>query len=409
MAKKANKINCEGYKDHMMYDPKTGKGKMTKSCQEHLDLTSEGWKHEKPKKKMGGAIGPNFILSLLLLLSFTINAQEESKFKKELKKTFKFSTFYAAVNGETSISDQNIYSVLNDLETDIIETPFDYALTLGVRKIQRFGYENKANTFKDGTEASYSDAAVIGRTKGFEFLFEVDYKRQQGENYIDQHHFLRYLADKWVVKVEYLQDGFADVEYMEASQRYRHKLGRRVSLTAGTVQRISEPYGFDPLAEWVLSNGNLHYTSLALEEGYTIGFDPTGISYLDPSGAVVATNSEIWEEVVIPQVLDDYVKSEKDALPVQWCHSVVIGADYYYYTKKIWLHSWANILPYHLNTGGEYSYHNFNGGNWIDYSGGLIFGYKINKNLGVFVEGKYNKYWNREWHDFKFGINYIIL
>ena len=50
-----------------------------------------------------------------------------------------------------------------------------------------------------------------------------------------------------------------------------------------------------------------------------------------------------------------------------------------------------------------------NDGNWIDYSGGLIFGYKINKKLGIFVEGKYNKYWNRDWHDFKFGINYIIL
>jgi hypothetical protein len=196
---------------------------------------------------------------------------------------------------------------------------------------------------------------------------------------------------------------------MEASQRYRYKIGKRLSLTAGTAQRISEPYGFDPLAQWVLSNGNLHYTSLALEEGYTIGFDPTGISYMDPSGAVVATSSEVWEEVVVPQVLDDYVKSEKDALPVQWCHSVVIGFDYYNYNKKIWIHSWGNILPYHLDIGGEYSYHKFNGGNWIDYSGGLIFGYKINKNLGVFVEGKYNKYWNRNWHDFKLGINYIIL
>jgi hypothetical protein len=349
------------------------------------------------------------IFSILFLLSFTINAQEESKFKKELKKTFKFSTFYAAVNGGTSISDQNTYSILDGLQTDVIETPFDYALTLGVRKIQRFGYENKANTFKDGTETSYSDAVTIGRTKGFEFLFEMDYQRRFGDTYIDQNHFLRYLADKWVVKIEYLQDGFADIEYMEASQRYRYKLGKRISLTAGAVQRISEPYGFDPLAEWVLSNGNIHYTNLALEEGYTIAFDPTGISYLDPSGAVVATSSEVWEEVVIPQVLNDYVKGEKDALPVQWCHSVVIGFDYYHYKKQIWIHSWGNILPVHLNTGGDYSYHNFNGGNWIDYSGGLIFGYKINKNLGVFIEGKYNKYWNRDWHDFKFGINYIIL
>jgi len=27
----------------------------------------------------------------------------------------------------------------------------------------------------------------------------------------------------------------------------------------------------------------------------------------------------------------------------------------------------------------------------------------------VFAEGKYNRYWNREWHDFSVGINYILL
>ena len=65
-------------------------------------------------------------------------------------------------------------------------------------------------------------------------------------------------------------------------------------------------------------------------------------------------------------------------------------------------------MPYHLDQGGEFSYHNFNGGQWYDYSGGIIFGNKLNKRLGVFAEGKYNKYWNREWYDFKLGINYII-
>jgi len=39
----------------------------------------------------------------------------------------------------------------------------------------------------------------------------------------------------------------------------------------------------------------------------------------------------------------------------------------------------------------------------------LIFGYKATKSLGVFLEGKYKKYWNRQWHNFSVGINYIIL
>ena len=67
-------------------------------------------------------------------------------------------------------------------------------------------------------------------------------------------------------------------------------------------------------------------------------------------------------------------------------------------------------MPWHYDGGSEFSYHNFNDGEqWYDYSGGLIFGYKYNKSLGVFIEGKYNKYWNREWHDFSVGMNYIIF
>ena len=57
----------------------------------------------------------------------------------------------------------------------------------------------------------------------------------------------------------------------------------------------------------------------------------------------------------------------------------------------------------------EYSYHNYQGGQWVDYSGGLIFGHKFNKHLGVFAEGKYNKYWNRKWHNFSIGVNYVIF
>ena len=55
MAKKANKVNCEGYEHHMMYDNKTGKGVMTSSCQQHLDLMATH-SHDKPKKRFGGAI-----------------------------------------------------------------------------------------------------------------------------------------------------------------------------------------------------------------------------------------------------------------------------------------------------------------------------------------------------------------
>ena len=153
------------------------------------------------------------------------------------------------------------------------------------------------------------------------------------------------------------------------------------------------------------------YTFLAIQEGYEIRFDGHGgVEYLDPSGNQVATNTEVWEAVVIPTVLADYSEKKRNELENTIQHSLIVGFDYYLYTKKLWLHSWGNLMPYHYDDGDEFSYHKYNNGEqWYDYSGGLIFGYKLDKHLGVFVEGKYNKYWNREWHDFSVGVNYIIF
>ena len=338
------------------------------------------------------------LLVLLLLPLFSYS-------QIDIKKTFKFSTFYAAVNGGTSISDVETYSVTDGLGIETIQTPYDYNLTLGIRKIARFGYENRANTFYDGTESNYSDAATIGKRNGTEFLFQVDYKRQEGVEYLDQHHFVRYVANDWIAKAEYLVDGFADIEYFETSQRYRYDIGK-VSFNIGAVQRLSEPYGYDPLTSWKLDNGNIHYTYLALQEGYNV--DVYHDMYYNPDGDVVAYSSDVWEQVVIPEVLANYVENKRNELDNKLQHSLVVGLDYYYYNKKVWIHTWANLMPYHYNDKDEFSYHNYIDGQWLDYSGGLIFGQKINKRLGIFTEGKYNKYWNREWYDFKMGINYII-
>ena len=343
----------------------------------------------------------NILLLILFCLSSTLSAQID------IKKHFKFATFYGAINGGTSISDVDVYSVSNGLETSIIQTPFDYNIAFGIRKIARFGYENKANTFYDGTENSWSDGASIGKVSGLEFLFEVNYTRQQGNEYLDQHHFLRYVANAYIVKGEYLEDGVADIKYFETSQRYRYKINDKLSFNIGAAQRLSEPYGYDPLAGWMLKTGDIHYTYLAIQEGYTI--DVANSEYKDPSGNVVATSVEIWEGVVIPTVLDEYVERKRNELKNTMQQSLVIGFDFYHYKKDFWVHSWGNLMPWHYNDGGQFSYHNYNNGDqWYDYSGGLIFGYKINKQLGTFVEGKYNKYWNREWYDFKIGINYTI-
>ena len=361
--------------------------------------------------------------NILLFISFCIlslnSAAQEFNFKKELQKQLKFSTIYGSVNGGTSLSDVKEYSVTSQtLQQFLIKTPYDYSVTLGIRKIARFGYENKANTFYDGTEESWSDNATVGKVQGFEYLFEVDYARQQGMDYVDHHHFIRYSSDDacdgpycvdhFAAKVEYLKDGFADIEYFQLSERYRVKKNKNLSLSIGAVHRLSEPYGYDPLEEWILSNGSLHYTHLAILEGYTV--DVYANEYKDPEGNIVATNPEVWKEVVIPQVISNYSEKKRNQLKKLIQHSLVVGFDYYKYQKSTWLHAWGDLIFYHYDDGSEFSYHNYNNGDqWYDYSGGLIYGIKVNKNLGYFVEGKYSKYWNREWYDFKLGVNYIIF
>ena len=355
------------------------------------------------------------LIILLLLVTNLVAAQTFDK--EDFKKLFKFSTFYAAVNGGTSLSDVDIFSVNNGLSTKTISTPYDYNFAIGLRKIARFGYENKAQTFYDGTETNYSDAAVVGKSRGVEYLFEVDYKRQEGKDYMDQHHFIRYSSDDgcpdelcinfFALKVEYLEDGFADVKYFEASERYRVRKSRNLSWNIGAAHRLAEPYGYNPLDEWVLDNGDIHYTYLALQEGYTV--DVYSNEYFSPSGELVATSPEVWEAVVIPEVLADYTEKKRNELKQTIMHSVVMGFDYYKYSKTTWMHAWGSVMPYHYDDGSQFSYHNYVDGQWADYALGFIYGIKQNKSLGYFIEGKYNRYWNRTWYDFKLGMNYVIF
>ena len=355
------------------------------------------------------------LIILLLLVSNITVAQTFGNI--DVKSLLKYSTFYTAVNGGTSLSDVDVFSVENGLSTQTISTPYDYNFTIGLRKIARFGYENKAQTFYDGTESNYSDAATVGKVKGLEYLFEVNYKRQEGIDYMDQHHFIRYSSDDncddplcinyFALKVEYLQDGFADIRYFEASERFRHKKSKNLSWNIGAAHRLAEPYGYNALDEWMLDNGSLHYTYLALQEGYNVNVYTN--EYFNPDGELVATSAEVWEAVVIPKVLSDYTERKRNELKQTIQHSIVMGFDYYKYTKTNWMHVWGSVLPYHYDDGSEFSYHNYVDGQWADYAFGFIYGVKRSKQFGYFVEGKYNRYWNREWYDFKFGINYTIF
>ena len=46
---------------------------------------------------------------------------------------------------------------------------------------------------------------------------------------------------------------------------------------------------------------------------------------------------------------------------------------------------------------------------WMDYDLGAVIGFKLQDNLGFYVEGKYLNYWERPAYNLKVGLNYQFV
>ena len=45
---------------------------------------------------------------------------------------------------------------------------------------------------------------------------------------------------------------------------------------------------------------------------------------------------------------------------------------------------------------------------WEDYQAGVVFGWKLSKNIGVFVEGEYTKFWDSKIYNSSVGLNITL-
>ena len=82
---------------------------------------------------------------------------------------------------------------------------------------------------------------------------------------------------------------------------------------------------------------------------------------------------------------------------------------YYKWTDKFWLHAWGNILPFHYGL-DEYSYeYGQDDFDLLEWDAGMVLGIRLNKHLGLFVEGTHMRYWMKPVFDVKFGFNYLIF
>lgn len=340
----------------------------------------------------------------------------------------KYSTIYTSVYGASPMEAQTQYYVTQggDLQDITIENPFDYRYTFGIRRVARYDYENRQNPFYDGhNQSTTSLFATVGAVEGFEYLAQYDRGRQQGNDYTTQRYFLRYLGEHWMFKSELFNQGLVNLDYTQIETRARLHVGE-LDFSVGVAGRRHKAYGYNPIAEYLATNP---WWDLVRDMGYEDIY--YGIDYdndnevdnfdwywLDPEGVRIADTDEDFRKYIYGDIVNAYNAEQLSQIGILGSLSAIMGVDYYHYSENFWVHSWSSILPWHMHIVGDhmYSYENFADelentnyfmpGQWIDYSAGSVIGYKIGLNWGIFAEGEYMKYWDREIFEIKAGINY---
>jgi len=381
----------------------------------------------------------------MLLLSSNANAQ----FFKDVYKDFlKYGTFYAAGNIGNAYDTQtpsyfirtdpdNLYAIPTVLD-NTVHHPFDYRYGIGIRKLARFDYEVKPGNFWTGDskiEKQTALSAPSSAVKGFEYLIHYEKERKRGEEWINSRYFIRHTGKYHIAKVEQRSQGNVDFKYRSAEVRGRLPIGKKFSVSAGVIYRTHErPYGYNPVEIWLNEsddNGNAlnPWYTLGHEYGYTdhyTSYSMDGLPtvydwiWMDPDNNVVAYGDKDFRDRVMPGLMNRYNNEIWDTLPSYGEISPIIGADFYHYKNKFWLHAYGNyLLPFHKYLKGEeeFSYLHRDcwgvGGHiedckeaqWDDFQVGLMFGWKVSKAIGVFIEGEYTKFWDSRIYNTNFGVN----
>ena len=386
------------------------------------------------------------LITLMLLLSSNANAQ----FFKDVYKDFlKYGTFYAAGNIGNAYETQrpdyfirtdpdNLYAIPTVVDNTVYH-PFDYRYGIGIRKLARFDYEVKGSNFYNGIGEDENNVGLSAPTaaiKGLEYLIHYEKERKRSEEWVNSRYFVRHTGKYHIAKVEQRSQGNVDFKYFSGEVRARLPIGKKFSISAGAIYRTHEKaYGYNPVEIWL---NETNEDGNALNPWYTLGFDygyedwyytqenveAGGSTYnwywTDPDGEIVAYTDQDFRDRVMPDLMNRYNNEIWDSLPSYGEIAPIVGADFYHYKNKFWLHAYANwILPYHKYVRGDSDFNYLNRNNWgvggliedsepeqwDDYQAGVMFGWKVGKMLGVFIEGEYTKFWDSEIYNTNFGVN----
>ena len=359
------------------------------------------------------------LIAVLFALIVSISANSQEKKEGFLKKAFKYSTIYGAYSQTNSIQAPQTFIVTQGNE--LIETtqrhPSDMMVTYGLRKLAFFQYEDR-NKFYDGSEKNQSVKSNIGAYKGLEYLVEYSKGRQQGREFDNQEVFVRYLAKYWLVKGEYQKNELIDIDYKSAEVRFRLPIGKKLSISIGSIYRTyNKAYGYNPIQKYLEDNAwwelayQYHtdqlYEMIDPSTGGSLGYD---YLWYNQEGQIIASSDADYRNGIFQNVVNRYNSEELAMIGSFADLSAVFGLDFYHYKKNFWLHLYGNLLTKHQLIQGDerYSYNNFVEGDWIDYSAGGVFGFRIGKNLGVFSEITLQRYWDRNLKEIKVGLNYKL-
>mgnify|MGYP003657841525 FL=1 len=359
------------------------------------------------------------IFIIILLLSSNV---AQGQFFKDI---VRYSTLYTSYTESSPLCQPQNYFVTQAGEVQDVTPPQtnDYMMSIGWRRIARFDYENKAKKFYDGSEQNASLQSNSGSIKGLEYLFQYSKGRQQEREFTSQRYFMRYLAKYWSVKLEMQQNGLINLDYKAADIRGRIPIGKKFSISMGSVVRTHKPYGYSPIEEY-LAPDSVNWWHLAYEYGfqdigYSIDYNSDGIGddydwyWLNEDGERVADTDLDFRKNDYQDIVNDYNETEIDAIGILGTLSAVLGLDFYHYgnNDKWWLHSWGNVYPIHKHIYGDenFSYEEYLGKNdWVDYNYGVMFGWNITKKFGVFTEYEKTKFWDKDLMYLKAGLNWQL-
>ena len=336
---------------------------------------------------------------------------------------FKFSTIYGAYSFSSPVTKELQYQVSGGQLQELQEELDDHSImTFGIRKLARFGYENKPEVWYTGEEAPINESAAIGNVPtGWEYVIQYSDHKEFEEEFVNEQYMLRYMGKSFLVKANYDSRGLEDVEFAALDMRYKKDIGN-LALSLGVAGRMHPAYlDFRPIDLWWAEQGIdtdnfTPFWDFAYFYGYTDEFveqfTQYGYSYFDykwynEEGELVANTDDQFYKQVYGELVKQYNEEYAKELGYQNELSLSVGADYYKYTPKNWLHVWVTTYPVTKGM-SDYSFNYDVVDNGMDYDLGLVYGWKLTKKFGVFLEGRFLSMYDVQSYESKVGLNWLI-